>query len=124
MCTGIEEAAKWNPERDAVKAAPKNHRVILENDDIRVLEVTVRPGEKEQLHHHQWPSVMVVDSRPKYINYDKDGNAIKPAVQASGSPEMPIIVRLPPQAEHAIHNMDQYPFHAIRIEYKRFCQTR
>jgi hypothetical protein len=37
---------------DAVAAAPGNHRVLLENDRVRVLEVTVNPGEREPLHAH------------------------------------------------------------------------
>ena len=30
---------------DAVAAAPKNHKVLYEDDHVRVLEVTVQPGE-------------------------------------------------------------------------------
>lgn len=121
MCAGLAEAAKWPKERDAVQAAPKNHRVIYESDELRVLEVTVTAGEREIAHHHQWPSVMVVDQRPSYVNYDKDGKAILPAV--GPAPELPIMVRLPAQPEHAIHNTDTRPFHAIRIEYKKLCGT-
>ncbi len=121
MCSGYEEAAKWSQEQDALSAASKNHRVIFEGEEIRVLEVTVQPGERENLHHHRWPSAMIVDSRPKYVNYDKDGNEIKPAVQAPGNPVMPIMVRLPAQAAHYIHNVDSKPFHAVRIEYKKAC---
>jgi hypothetical protein len=42
----------WPPHLDAVTAAPKNHRVLWEDDQVRVLEVTVRPGEREELRHH------------------------------------------------------------------------
>lgn len=125
MCSGFDKAAKLPPEQDAVSAAPKNHRVIFENEDMRVLDVTVQPGERENLHHHRWPSVFVVDALPKFVNYDKDGNEIKEAVQASGSPEMPIIMRVPPQvAVHSIHNVDSKPFHAVRIEYKKLCGAK
>lgn len=64
MCAGYKEAAKLPPAQDGVAAAPENHRVIFENDDIRVLDVLVRPGEREVLHHHRWPSVFVVDAHP------------------------------------------------------------
>lgn len=120
MCAAAGEAAKWAPEQDAVPAAPKNHRVLLESDELRVLEVTVQPGERESVHHHQWPSVMVVTSRPTYVNYDAKGDEIRPATQAS--PEMPIVARLPSQAAHSIHVTDSdRPFHAIRIELKKLC---
>ena len=121
MCAGRETVAQWDPDQEAVKAAPKNHRVLLENDELRVLEVTVRPGERENAHHHRWPSVMIIDARPKYINYDKDGNEIPPAVKLAAAPEMPLVVKLPAQATHDIHNLDSYAFHAIRVEYKKLC---
>ena len=42
---------------DAVVAAPHNHKVILENDTVRVLEATVPLHSREVPHTHFWPSV-------------------------------------------------------------------
>src|SRR5258708_25700086 len=42
---------------DAVTAAPANHKVILENDTVRVLEATVPLHSREVPHTHFWPSV-------------------------------------------------------------------
>ncbi|HXP83951.1 MAG TPA: hypothetical protein VN841_04490 [Bryobacteraceae bacterium] len=42
---------------DAVAAAPRNHKVILENDTVRVLEATVPLHSREVPHTHFWPSV-------------------------------------------------------------------
>ncbi|HEY7388044.1 MAG TPA: hypothetical protein VH640_06015 [Bryobacteraceae bacterium] len=42
---------------DAVAAAPENHKVILENDQVRVLEARVPLHSKEVPHTHFWPSV-------------------------------------------------------------------
>jgi hypothetical protein len=42
---------------DAVTAAPDHHKVILENDAVRVLEATVPLHSKEPPHTHFWPSV-------------------------------------------------------------------
>ena len=42
---------------DAVAKAPGNHKVILENDTVRVLEATVPLHSKEVPHIHFWPSV-------------------------------------------------------------------
>ena len=61
---------------------------------------------------------------PKNHRVIYETEKIAPAVQAPGSPEMPIMVRLPAQAEHSIHNIDTTPFHAIRIEYKKMCPGR
>ena len=37
------DPSTWDPALDAVAAAPKNHKVIFENDRLRVLEVTLEP---------------------------------------------------------------------------------
>ena len=70
---------EWPPHLDALVAAPANHRLLFEDDSVRVLEVTVEPGERENLHHHRWPSIMVVLARPNYRNFDADGNEIPPS---------------------------------------------
>ena len=116
------EATSWPPDLDAVKAAPANHKVIFESDELRVLEVTVRPGEREPLHHHRWPSVMVLHKRPVLKNYDKDGAEIKPGAGSPTPADLPFVARLPAQAAHAVHVLDAQPFHAIRVEFKKLCQ--
>jgi hypothetical protein len=47
------DPSTWDPAFDAVTAAPKNHKVVFENDRLRVLEVTLASGEEEALHHHR-----------------------------------------------------------------------
>jgi hypothetical protein len=42
---------------DAVAATPDHHKVIIENDVVRVLEATVPLHAKEPPHTHFWPSV-------------------------------------------------------------------
>ena len=56
------ESWPWPESLDAVVAAPGSHRVVLENETTRVLEVTIAPGEREPEHTHRWPSVMVVQA--------------------------------------------------------------
>ena len=124
MCAGADETASWQPKQDAVKAAPENHRVVYEDAERRILEVTVRPGEREPLHHHQWPSVMVIDGYPSYVNYDAAGKEIRPGVPRPENPQLPVVARLAPQRAHAVENTGKVPFHAIRIEFKRLCAAK
>ena len=45
---------------DAVEAAPRSHKVIFENEFIRVLQVVLPPaGSSEPMHHHRWPSLFL-----------------------------------------------------------------
>jgi hypothetical protein len=48
--------ADWPKNQDAVISAKKNPKILLENDSVRVLEVTVLPGESEAVHHHHGPA--------------------------------------------------------------------
>ncbi len=50
---------------DAVAAAPDHHKVILENDAVRVLEARVPLHSKEPPHTHPWPSVFFEQTSPK-----------------------------------------------------------
>jgi hypothetical protein len=46
---------------DALLAAPASHRLLLENDQVRVLDVVIEAGAREPEHTHQAASVMIVD---------------------------------------------------------------
>jgi quercetin dioxygenase-like cupin family protein len=39
-------------QNDAVKVAPDIYKVLLENDQVRVLEVRMRQGAKSEMHSH------------------------------------------------------------------------
>ena len=45
--TDTADPASWDPALDAVAAAPKHHRVLFENDKLRVLEVTLESDDEE-----------------------------------------------------------------------------
>ena len=106
---------------DAVAAAPNSHRVLLEDDKIRVLRVEVAPGVTEPVHDHRWPSVMYFEQPQQitYITYKLiNGKLVEterfdaPAFAKSQT------VRGDPEGLHAITNRGSAPFVAIRIEFK------
>ena len=117
ISTDGTDPATWDPMLDAVKAAPGNHQVLFENDAIRVLSVTVRPGEREEVHHHRWPSVMVVDALGPLKDYDANGR--EQELPLPDEIERPLVLELPPQAAHAVENLDAEPLHLIRVEFKQ-----
>jgi len=60
-------------ELDGVAVAPDIHRVIFENDEVRVLETTIAAGEITPLHTHLTPTVMYVLSGSHFIRRDEHG---------------------------------------------------
>jgi len=69
---GAENDWTWPPSMDAVVAAPESHRVLFENDDVRVLEVIIAVGHREPEHTHRGPSVMIVDGPARIRYYQGD----------------------------------------------------
>lgn len=108
----------WADNLDAVRAAPKNHKVLLENDRVRVLDVTVQPGEREQVHAHCLPSVIYLMHEGAYRDYDSNGRLIEEVKEAAPASKFPMTLWLDPQAPHAVHNLDLKPTRLLRIELK------
>jgi quercetin dioxygenase-like cupin family protein len=44
---------------DAIASAPDHHKVLLENESVRVLETRIAPGERTPVHAHHWPRCLV-----------------------------------------------------------------
>jgi quercetin dioxygenase-like cupin family protein len=57
--------------QDIVKASPKNCKVVLDNDQVRVIRVPLKPGEKLEMHSHQANIVYSLTSgKAKYTTAD------------------------------------------------------
>ncbi|MGH7517077.1 MAG: hypothetical protein ACREOC_06365 [Gemmatimonadales bacterium] len=108
----------WPDSLDAVRAAPANHRMVLENDAVRVLDVTVRPGEREPLHAHCWPSAMYLMAAGRYRDYDASG-AVLADVKAAPDSIFPMTLWVEPEAPHAVENLDARPVRLLRVELKK-----
>jgi len=115
-----QKASSWPypASLDAVAAAPQNHKVLYEDGSIRFLEVTVRPGEKENMHDHQWSSVFIVDRvQPQLKNYTMDGHVAQ-APRSPADASYPLIRRMGPQKPHQVENLDTFLQHFYRLEFK------
>lgn len=118
------DPSTWDAALDAVAAAPANHKVIFENDRLRVLEVAVQPGEEEPVHHHRWPSVFVFDSlKPPVHDVTPDGEILPPnrdvmVALKEWDGQGCLVVRMAPQPAGRVQNASDVPIHGVRIEMK------
>ena len=48
------------PYIDPTQTAPKNYRLLLDNAEVRVLEMTLKAGEKDVEHSHQDETVYFI----------------------------------------------------------------
>ncbi len=114
-----DEPEYWPAKLDAVIAAPKNHKILLENNQVRVLEVTLAPGETEKVHHHRWPSVLYIQEAGDYIDYDEEGNIILDTRQLKTPLIFPTTMWKDPEALHSVENLSKTkPIRLIRVEMK------
>jgi hypothetical protein len=111
--------SSWPDSLDAVVAAPQNHKVVLENERVRVLEVTVRPGEREPLHMHRMPSVMYVMAEDNIRDYDADGKLLYDSRTDKSPPKTPYTIWMEPQAPHVVENLSKKPVQLLRVELKQ-----
>ena len=103
---------------EAVTAAPGNHKVIFENDRVRVLSVTVAPGEKEPLHKHTMPAVIYVISREDILDTDANGKTLLDTRALTDPPTKNFAVWIENQPAHRVLNRSKDPLRLIRVELK------
>ena len=109
----------WPAALDAVAAAPGDHRVALENDRVRVLDVSVAPGERQAVHTHCWPGVVYAMWQGVSRDYDGEGLLIGEVKEEPPASRFPEARWTEPQGPHARHNLGARPSHVLRIELKR-----
>lgn len=113
------EPCEWPPSLDAVVAASGNHKVLLENEHVRVLEVTVPPHSIEPLHAHCWPSTLYVQEMGDMVDRDARGDIVFDTRTLPAKPKTPFARWTPSQAPHAIENLSDVPLKLVRVESKR-----
>lgn len=102
---------------DALEAAPDSHRLLLETDRVRVLDVQIEPGVREPEHTHQAVSVMIVDE-PARIRYYVGDTLMFESPVTSESAAGPRVSWLEPEGLHSVENIDDHRYHAFRVELK------
>lgn len=112
-------------EFDAVTAAPASHRVVFEDEHVRVLDIVLPPLAVEPVHVHALPSVITGDTggaegaRFLYTTYELDqgrwvvvdSNEIEPTPGRR-------TVWAEPEGPHSISNIGPVPVRFQRIEIK------
>ena len=88
----------------------KTIKVKFENDRVRVLEATLPPGAKEQVHSHPAYVIYVLEGG-RYRNYASDGKITEGELKSGD-----VIYRDP--LTHAAENIGDKPLHMILVELK------
>jgi hypothetical protein len=67
---------RWDTSLDALVAAPAQHRLVFENEHVRVLDTQIAPGERTPVHTHRWPASHYVVSWSDFVRRDAEGQVL------------------------------------------------
>lgn len=104
-------------ELDGAAVAPHNHKVIFENDEVRVLETTIASGAVTPLHTHLAPTVMYVLSGSHFIRRDENG-ATMMDTRANADFVLPKVLFAASTPRHTIENTGAEALVVIGVELK------
>jgi hypothetical protein len=113
-----DEEWSWPDELDALVAAGETHSLSFENDEVRVLSTTIRPGETTRVHTHRWRSVIHILEAGHIVRRDADGNLL--ADSRDAGPPMPAgtTISLGPLPPHTVENVDESDVRFVSFELK------
>jgi quercetin dioxygenase-like cupin family protein len=96
--------------QDAVKVQPESNKVLLENDRVRVIEVTSAPGATLKMHSHPGHVVYLLDDA-KTKHTDAAGKVTEVAGKKGDA-------RWVDAVTHTVENTSTTPLRTIVIEVK------
>ena len=97
--------------QDPLKQGPQYYKVLLENDEVRVLEYRLKPGEKEQLHSH--PEGVVYGFNDSKIRVTSADGTVTQSIGKAGD------VYWRKALTHALENIGDTEVHSLAFEIKR-----
>jgi len=108
----------WPDSLDAVVAAPAHHKLLFENERVRVLEVRIAPGELVPVHTHRWPATIYVAKQSDFLRRDQDGNLLFDSRTLGPPPAKPLAQWTPPLPPHSVENIGSSEILLISTELK------
>lgn len=99
-------------------AAADNHELLLENDHVRVLDSSVKPGRSTPIHTHEWPSVLYVIAISDFVRRNEKDEIIFDS-RESGKTSLPgQAFWSEPLQPHYVTNVGTSDIRIISVEIK------
>jgi hypothetical protein len=113
------DAWPWPVALDALKAAPRHHTLLLENDRVRVLKTRIPPGALVPVHTHCWPSVLYVLGWSDFIRRDASGTVVVDSRVGGGVGSPPSVLWSEAMPPHSLENVGTAEILVISVEIKQ-----
>jgi hypothetical protein len=108
----------WPDSLDAVIAAPQYHRIVLENDRVRVLDTRIPVGDIVPLHTHRWPAIYYTIVAGDFVRRDADGNVLFDSRTVPGLLTRSEGTWMECLSPHSVENVSANEIHLISVELK------
>ena len=118
MTSNILEPWPYPDSLDALIASPQHHKLLFENEFVRVLDTLIPAGETTAIHTHRYPASTYILSWSDFVRLDDKGNVMLDTRTLSKKPETGAanwVEALPP---HALQNVGDQDMHVISVEQK------
>jgi len=112
-----ERLEKFRREHDGAPIGDVATRVLYEDDNVRVWEMTLAPGEATDLHHHEHDYMLLVDSGDLVAGIPPLGSEVEPFVGVI--PPEGNTVRVPAGGTEWALNVGEKTYHEFLIELLR-----
>ena len=112
--------SQWSPGLDALVAAPQHHKLLFENEFVRVLDTNIPPGEITNVHTHQYAASLYILSWSDFIRYDGDGNILVDSKALSLHFLPGTVLWSSPLTPHTLKNAGTNDLHVISVEVKNY----
>ena len=110
---------EWPDTLDALAAAPEHHRLLLENESVRVLLTRIPAGEATAVHTHRRPNVQHVLSTSDFVRRDADGKTQFHTRIGNRRPQVSATMWSEPIPPHSLENVGDDELRVIMVELKR-----
>lgn len=112
-------AAQWPAPLDAMAAAPDHHSILLENEQVRVLDTRLGPGQMTPVRTHPWPSVLYILGWSDFVRYDPTGKVLLDSRTFDAPPKKGDTLWSAPLGPHQAKNVGDSVLHVIAVEMKK-----
>jgi len=113
----LQNQQKWPESLDALIAAPRQHKLLFENDVVRVLDTCIAPGETTPLHTHCWPASLYILGPSDFVRRGEDSaiildsRTIPPVAAGTALWSVPL-------GPHTLENVGDTELRVIAVELK------
>jgi mannose-6-phosphate isomerase-like protein (cupin superfamily) len=119
MADATDSGAPARHPLDAMIVSRDNHAVLVENDQVRVLDTRLAPGERTHVHAHEWPAALYVLSWSDFVRHDPDGAVLVDSRQMAAPPAPGEALWSGPLPPHYVENVGDKELHIIAVELKQ-----